>query len=41
MVVIKSSKESGPRGSGFDFIPEEWSLLLDFQWKNGMVEYWV
>jgi hypothetical protein len=38
--VIKSSKESWPRGSGFDIIPEGWCLPLDNQWNNGMVEKW-
>ncbi len=40
MRLAPESKESGPRGPGFDFTPEGWSLLLDFQWNDGMVEYW-
>jgi len=45
------SKEYGPRGPGFDFTPEGWSLPLDVKWNDGMskirlwrsgiMEYWV
>jgi hypothetical protein len=34
------SKESGPRGPGFDFTPEGCCLLSDKQWNNGMMEKW-
>jgi hypothetical protein len=27
-------------GSGFDFTQEGWSLPLDNEWNNGMVEFW-
>ena len=34
----RQSKESGPGGPGFDFTPEGWSLPLDVEWNDGMVE---
>jgi hypothetical protein len=34
------SKESEPRGPGFGFTPEGWSLPLGIQWNDGMVEKW-
>jgi hypothetical protein len=38
--VYPTSKESWPRGSGFDFTPEEWCLPSDNPWNNGMMEEW-
>jgi hypothetical protein len=38
MFMRPSSKESGLGGLGFDFTPEGWSLPLDVEWNNGMVE---
>ena len=34
------SKESWPRGPGFDFTPEGWFWPSDNPWNNGMVESW-
>ncbi len=36
--VKNTSKESGLGEPGFDFTPEGWSLPLDVEWNDGMVE---
>jgi hypothetical protein len=35
-----ASRESGPGEPGFDFTPDGWSLPLDVEWNDGMVEWW-
>jgi hypothetical protein len=40
LLTIDQSNESEPRGPGFDFTPEGWSLPSSVDWNDGMMGCW-